>query len=239
MAKYKAGVLFGEELEALYTDAKENNFALPAVNVIGTDSVNAVLETAAKVKSPVIIQFSNGGAQFFAGKGMPNDKLQANIIGAVSGAQHVHAVAEYYGVPVVLHTDHAAKKWLPWISGLLDHGEAFMAKNGKPLFSSHMLDLSEEPLHENIEISAEFFKRMNPLGMSIEIELGVTGGEEDGVIVGLINYPRFPKSQDLIMAHATALGNTLLTVLGQQSFSIQTPDETVWYSYRSEDITHA
>ncbi len=181
MAKYKAGVLFGDELEALYNDAKENKFAMPAVNVTGTDSVNAVLETAAKVNSPVIIQFSNGGAQFYAGKGMPNDNLQANIIGAISGAQHVHNVAKYYGVPVVLHTDHAAKKWLPWIDGLLTAGEEFKAKNGQPLFSSHMLDLSEEPLHENIEISANYFKRINALGMSIEIELGVTGGEEDGV----------------------------------------------------------
>ncbi|HRH48878.1 MAG TPA: class II fructose-bisphosphate aldolase [Panacibacter sp.] len=181
MAKYSAGVLFGDELEALYNDARENKFAIPAVNVIGTDSVNAVLETAAKVNSPVILQFSNGGAQFFAGKGMPNDKLQANIIGGVSGAMHVHNVAAYYGVPVILHTDHAAKKWLPWIDGLLAAGEDYMKKNGRPLYSSHMLDLSEEPLHENIEISVEYFKRINALGMSIEVELGVTGGEEDGV----------------------------------------------------------
>lgn len=181
MGKYKAGVLFGEELEALYKDAKENEFAMPAVNVVGTDSVNAVLETAAKVNSPVIIQFSNGGAQFFAGKGMPNDKLQANISGGISGAKHVHEVAKYYGVPVVLHTDHAAKKWLPWIDGLLDAGEIFMKEKGQPLYSSHMLDLSEEPIHENIEISKKYFERMNKLGMSIEIELGVTGGEEDGV----------------------------------------------------------
>ncbi|MEP7318357.1 MAG: class II fructose-bisphosphate aldolase [Panacibacter sp.] len=181
MAKYSAGVLFGDELEALYNDAKENKFAIPAVNVIGTDSVNAVLETAAKVNSPVILQFSNGGAQFFAGKGMPNDKLQANIIGGISGAMHVHNVAAYYGVPVILHTDHAAKKWLPWIDGLLTAGEDYMKKNGRPLYSSHMLDLSEEPLHENIEISVEYFKRINALGMSIEVELGVTGGEEDGV----------------------------------------------------------
>ncbi len=181
MGKYKAGVLFGEELEALYKDAKDSGYAMPAVNVVGTDSVNAVLETAAKVNSPVIVQFSNGGAQFFAGKGMPNDKLQANISGGISGAKHVHEVAKYYGVPVVLHTDHAAKKWLPWIDGLLDAGEKFMKENGQPLYSSHMLDLSEEPLHENIEISRKYFERMNKLGMSIEIELGVTGGEEDGV----------------------------------------------------------
>jgi fructose-bisphosphate aldolase, class II len=181
MAKYRAGVLFGDELSALYQDAKTGRFALPAVNVISTNTINAVLETAAKVNSPVIIQFSNGGAQFMAGKGMPNDHLQANISGAISGALHIHNVARYYGVPVVLHTDHAAKKWLPWIDGLLKAGEEYKQKNGQPLFSSHMLDLSEEPLHENIEISTEFFKRISALGMSLEIELGVTGGEEDGV----------------------------------------------------------
>lgn len=181
MKKYSAGVLFGDELTALYQDAKENKFALPAVNTIGTNTINATLEAAAKVNSPVIIQFSNGGAQFIAGKGMPNDNLQANIIGAVSGALHIHSVAKYYGVPVVLHTDHAAKKWLPWISGLLDAGEAFYKEKKQPLFSSHMLDLSEESLEENISTSVEYFKRMNPLGMGIEIELGVTGGEEDGV----------------------------------------------------------
>ena len=181
MSKYRAGVLFGAELEALYNDALENNFAIPAVNTIGTNTINAVLETAAKVNSPVIIQFSNGGAQFIAGKGMKNDELQANIQGAISGALHVHTLAKYYGVPVVLHTDHAAKKWLPWISALIDAGEQFHKEKGQPLFSSHMLDLSEEPLEENIHTSVEFYKRMAPLGMSIEIELGVTGGEEDGV----------------------------------------------------------
>jgi fructose-bisphosphate aldolase class II len=181
MKKYKSGVVFGESLEALYKDAKENQFALPAVNCIGTDSINATLEAAAKVNSPVIIQFSNSGAQFIAGKGMPNDKLQANISGAVSGALHVHNVAKYYDVPVILHTDHAAKKWLPWISGLIDAGEQYFKEKKQPLFSSHMLDLSEEPIEENIETSVQFFKRMAPLGMGIEIELGVTGGEEDGV----------------------------------------------------------
>jgi fructose-bisphosphate aldolase class II len=181
MKKYKAGVVFGEELEALLKDAKENQFALPAVNCIGTNSINATLETAAKVNSPVIIQFSNSGAQFIAGKGMPNDNMQANIAGAISGALHIHNVAKYYGVPVVIHTDHAAKKWLPWISGLIDAGTEFHKEKGQPMFSSHMLDLSEEPIEENIEISVEYFKRMAPLGMAIEIELGVTGGEEDGV----------------------------------------------------------
>ncbi|MEO5996190.1 MAG: class II fructose-bisphosphate aldolase [Chitinophagaceae bacterium] len=181
MKKYKPGVLFGEELEALYADAKENQFALPAVNTIGTNTINAALETAAKVNSPIIIQFSNGGAQFIAGKGMPNENLQGNISGGISGALHIHNVAKYYGVPVVLHTDHASKKWLPWISGLIDAGEEFFKEKKQPLFSSHMLDLSVEPLEENIKTSAEFFKRMQPLGMSIEVELGVTGGEEDGV----------------------------------------------------------
>src|SRR5688572_6830847 len=181
MKKYNPGVLFGKELEALYKDAKDNNFAMPAVNTIGTNTINATLETAAKVNSPVIIQFSNGGAQFMAGKGMPNDKLQANISGGISGALHIHNVAKHYGVAVVLHTDHASKKWLPWVSGLIDAGEQFFKEKKQPLFSSHMLDLSEEPIEENIHTSVEFFKRMQPLGMSIEIELGVTGGEEDGV----------------------------------------------------------
>lgn len=181
MKKYNPGVLFGEELEALYKDAKENNFALPAVNTIGTNTINATLETAAKVNSPVIIQFSNGGAQFIAGKGMPNDQLQGNISGGISGALHIHNVAKYYGVPVVLHTDHASKKWLPWISGLIDAGEQYYKEKKQPLFSSHMLDLSEEPLEENIHTCVEFFKRMQPMGMSLEMELGVTGGEEDGV----------------------------------------------------------
>ena len=181
MNKYRSGVLYGKELEALYNDAKSNNFAIPAVNTTGTDTINAAIETAAKVKSPIIIQFSNGGAQFIAGKGMPNDNLQANIQGAIAGALHVHQVAKFYNVPVVLHTDHASKKWLPWISALIDAGEQYNKEKGQPLFSSHMLDLSEESLEENIQTSATFFKRMAPLGMSIEIELGVTGGEEDGV----------------------------------------------------------
>ena len=181
MSKYRAGVLFGKELEALYNDAKANKFAIPAVNTTGTDTINAAIETAAKVNSPIIIQFSNGGAQFIAGKGMPNDNLQANIQGAIAGALHVHQVAKFYNVPVILHTDHASKKWLPWISALIDAGEQYKKEKGQPLFSSHMLDLSEESLEENIQTSVEFYKRMAPLGMSIEIELGVTGGEEDGV----------------------------------------------------------
>jgi fructose-bisphosphate aldolase class II len=202
MAKYSAGVLHGEELRALYDDAKNNSFALPAVNTIGTNTINATLEAAAKVNSPVIIQFSNGGAQFIAGKGMPNDKLQGNISGGISGALHIHNVAKYYGVPVVLHTDHAAKKWLPWVSGLIDAGEQFYKEKGQPLFSSHMLDLSEEPIEENINTSVEFFKRLNPLGMSIEIELGVTGGEEDGVDNSSVeNHKLYTQPEDVAYAY--------------------------------------
>ncbi len=181
MTKFKPGVLFGDDVQALFNYANENNFALPAVNVISTETVNAVLETAKAVNSPVIIQFSNGGAQYFAGKGLNNDGQKAAIAGAISGAQHVHLMAEAYGVPVVLHTDHAAKKLLPWIDGLLDAGEKFYAEHGKPLYSSHMLDLSEEEIQENIETCARYLERMNKMGMTVEIELGVTGGEEDGV----------------------------------------------------------
>ncbi|MFD2599740.1 class II fructose-bisphosphate aldolase [Sphingobacterium corticis] len=175
------GVLTGDQVQELFEKAKEHKFALPAVNIIGTNSLNAVMETAKAVNSPVIIQLSNGGAQFYAGKSANNDDLKACVLGAVSAAQHVHLLAEHYGVAVILHTDHAAKKLLPWIDGLLDAGEKFFAQHGKPLFSSHMLDLSEESLEENIEISAKYLARMKPLGMTIEIELGVTGGEEDGV----------------------------------------------------------
>lgn len=175
------GVLTGDQVQELFEIAKQHQFALPAVNIIGTNSINAVMETAKAVNSPVIIQLSNGGAQFYAGKSLNNDGLKACILGAVSAAQHVHLLAEHYGVAVILHTDHAAKKLLPWIDGLLDAGEKFFAQHGKPLFSSHMLDLSEEPIEENIEISAKYLQRMKPLGMTVEIELGVTGGEEDGV----------------------------------------------------------
>jgi fructose-bisphosphate aldolase class II len=212
--KYKAGVLFGQELEALLKDAKENQFALPAVNCIGTNSINATLETAAKVNSPVIIQFSNSGAQFIAGKGMPNDKLQANIAGAIAGALHIHTVAKYYGIPVIIHTDHAAKKWLPWISGLIYAGEQFYKEKNQPLFSSHMLDLSEESVEENIETSVQFYKRIAPLGMSVEIELGVTGGEEDGVDNSDVeNEKLYTQPRDVAYAyeHLKTVGN-LFTV---------------------------
>jgi fructose-bisphosphate aldolase class II len=174
----KPGVLYGDDVQKVFKLAKENQFALPAVNVIGSNSINSVLEAAAAVKSPVIIQFSNSGAAFVAGKGL---KENAAVLGAIAGAAHVHAMAEAYGVPVILHTDHAAKKLLPWIDGLLDEGERWFKEKGRPLFSSHMLDLSEEPLEENIEISAKYLARMAEIGMTLEIELGCTGGEEDGV----------------------------------------------------------
>lgn len=175
----KPGVLSGSEAHKLFNYAKENNFAIPAVNVVGTDSANAVLESAYKAQSPVIIQFSNGGAAFFAGKGLKSD--DAAVLGAISGAMHIHTVAAAYGIPVILHTDHAARKLLPWIDGLLAAGKTHFEKTGKPLFTSHMLDLSEDSLEENIATCVEYFKKMSALDMMIEIELGITGGEEDGV----------------------------------------------------------
>ncbi|MFN0032306.1 MAG: class II fructose-bisphosphate aldolase, partial [Flavobacteriales bacterium] len=179
--KFKPGVLTGDEVTAVFNDALENQYALPAVNVIGTNSVNAVLETARDVNSPVIIQFSNGGGAFYAGKGLKNDVQQASVAGSVSGAQHIHAVAAHYGVPVIIHTDHCALNIITWMDGMLAEGEKFFERNGYSLFSSHMLDLSEEPLHENTEISCKYFERMNKMGITLEVELGVTGGEEDGV----------------------------------------------------------
>lgn len=180
-AKVAAGVASGDTLQEIFKAAKADRFAMPAVNVIGTNSINAVLEVAKIVQSPVIVQFSNGGASFYAGKGLSNSGEKSAIAGAISGALHVHQLAEMYGIPVILHTDHAAKKLLPWIDGLLDAGEKFFAQHGKPLFSSHMLDLSEEPLEENLEISKRYLERMSKMGMTLEIELGITGGEEDGV----------------------------------------------------------
>ncbi|WP_119396129.1 class II fructose-bisphosphate aldolase [Salinibius halmophilus] len=177
----KPGVLTGDDVQKVFEIAKEHKFALPAVNCVGSDSVNAVLEAAAKVKAPVVVQFSNGGAAFFAGKGLKKEGQEAQILGAIAGAKQVHALAEAYGVPVILHTDHAAKKLLPWIDGLLDASEKHFEETGKPLFSSHMIDLSEESLEENMEICAKYLERMDKMGMTLEIELGITGGEEDGV----------------------------------------------------------
>jgi len=179
--KIKSGVATGDQVQEIFKLAKEKGFALPAANVIGSSSINGVIETAAELNAPVIVQFSNGGAHFNAGKGLSNDGQKAAIVGGVAGAKHVHLMAEAHGVPVILHTDHCAKKLLPWIDGLLDAGEKHFAETGKPLYSSHMIDLSEEPIEENIEICKRYLERMSKMGMTLEIELGITGGEEDGV----------------------------------------------------------
>jgi fructose-bisphosphate aldolase class II len=176
-----SGVITGKQVQEVFKLAKSKAFALPAVNVIGSNTINAVLETAASLNSPVIIQFSNGGAQFNAGKGLSNENQQAAIAGAIAGAKHVHELAKAYGATVILHTDHCAKNLLPWIDGLLDASEEFYAAHGKSLFSSHMIDLSEEPIEENIEICKTYLERMSKMDMTLEIELGITGGEEDGV----------------------------------------------------------
>ncbi len=177
----KPGVATGREVQEIFKLAKEKAFALPAVNVIGSNSINGVLETAAALNAPVIIQFSNGGGVFNAGKGLSNENQKAAIAGSIAGAKHVHHMAKAYGVPVILHTDHCAKKLLPWIDGLLDASEEHFKETGIPLYSSHMIDLSEEPIEENIEICKNYLQRMSKMGMTLEIELGITGGEEDGV----------------------------------------------------------
>ncbi len=180
-AKFRSGVLYGKEVSDLFHYTNENNFALPAVNVINSQTVNAVIETARDVNSPVIVQFSNGGGVFFAGKGLSNENQKAAIAGSISGAHHVRNMAEAYGVPVILHTDHAARKLLPWIDGLLDAGEEYYKVHGAPLYSSHMIDLSVESLEDNIDTCKKYLERMSKIEMTLEIELGVTGGEEDGV----------------------------------------------------------
>lgn len=198
----KPGVITGDDVQKVFAVAKEHKFALPAVNCVGTDSINAVLETAAKVRSPVIVQFSNGGAAFIAGKGLKAEGQQAAILGAISGAHHVHQMAKHYGVAVILHTDHCARKLLPWIDGLLDAGEEYYKTTGKPLFSSHMIDLSEESLAENIEICSQYLQRMSKMGMTLEIELGCTGGEEDGVDnTGLDSSSLYTQPEDVAYAY--------------------------------------
>jgi len=195
----KPGVLSGADIQKVFAIAKAQQFALPAVNCVNTESVNAVLEAAAAVKAPAIIQFSNGGAAFYAGKACPGD---GKVLGAVSGAQHVHMMAEAYGVPVILHTDHAAKKLLPWIDALLDEGEKWFKHTGRPLYSSHMLDLSEETLEENIAISCKYLERMSKMGMTLEIELGCTGGEEDGVDnTGIDHAALYTQPEDVAYAY--------------------------------------
>ncbi len=180
-ARIKPGVVTGDQVQDIFALAKKKGFALPAVNVTSSSTVNAVMETASKLNAPVVLQFSNGGSQYFAGKGLSNAHERAAILGGVSGAKHVHELAEAYGATVILHTDHCAKNLLPWIEGLLDAGETYFAQTGKPLYSSHMIDLSEEPIHENIELCKKYLSRMSKMGMTLEIELGITGGEEDGV----------------------------------------------------------
>lgn len=179
--KFRPGVLHGDEVTELFNYANENDFAIPAVNVVGTNTVNAAIETAKRVNSPIIVQFSNGGSSFYAGKGLSNENQLAAIKGGISGALHTRQMAEAYGVTVVLHTDHCSKKLLPWVDGLLEAGERHYKAIKQPLYSSHMLDLSEEPIEENIEICKRYLERMDKMGMTLEIELGVTGGEEDGV----------------------------------------------------------
>jgi len=200
--KVPYGAISGENLQEVFRIAKQNGFAIPAVNVTGTNTVNAVLEAAKEANSPIIIQFSNGGAHFFAGKSLANENEEIAIAGAISGAQHIHQLAELYKVPVIIHTDHAAKKLLPWIDGLLEAGEIFFEEYGEPLFSSHMLDLSEEPLHENIEICKKYLERMSKIDMTLEIELGVTGGEEDGVDnTGVDNARLYTQPEDVAYAY--------------------------------------
>lgn len=181
MSKFRTGVLFGDELNEVYTDAKANGYALPAVNVVGTSTINSVLETAAKLNSPVIVQLSFGGGHFYAGKSLDDTNFKASVAGCVSAAMHVHNLAQMYGVTVILHTDHCSLKNIAWIDQLLTIQEEHFAKNGKPLYSSHMLDLSEEPIEENIEICERYLARMSKIDIGLEIELGITGGEEDGV----------------------------------------------------------
>ena len=198
----KPGVIAGNDLNKVFAVAKENGFAIPAVNCVGTDSINAVIEAAAKAKAPVIVQFSNGGAQFIAGKGLKLDNQKAQILGSISGALHARNVAEYYGVPVIVHTDHCAKKLLPWVDGLLDAGEKYYAEHGVPLFSSHMIDLSVETLKDNVELCCKYLERMAKIDMTLELELGCTGGEEDGVDnSGMDNSALYTQPEDVWYAY--------------------------------------
>ncbi len=198
----KPGVLSGSEAAKVMDWAKENGFAFPAINIVGTDSANAVMEAAKEANLPVIIQFSNGGAHFWAGKGLDNKDQKAAILGAVAGAKHIHTLAEAYGIPVILHTDHAARKLLPWIDGLIEENAKYFKEHGRPLFSSHMLDLSEETLEENVQTCKEYLKKMAPLDIMLEIELGVTGGEEDGVDnSGIDNSKLYTQPEDVAYAY--------------------------------------
>jgi fructose-bisphosphate aldolase class II len=201
-----AGIILGDDVQRVFAYAKAHQFALPAVNCTGTNTVNACLETAAELGSPMIIQFSNGGAAFYAGKALSNTGQRAAIAGAVAGAMHVHHLAALYGARVLVHTDHCAKKLLPWVDGLLDAGEAYYREHGKPLFSSHMLDLSEQSLTENVETCKRYLERMSKLGMTLELELGVTGGEEDGVDnTGVSSSRLYTQPEDVAYAYETLM----------------------------------
>ncbi len=208
--KLKPGIISGGALKELFAQMKEVQAALPAVNVIGSHSANAALQAAKEAGCPIIVQLSNGGAHFYGGKFLSNENEKAAIAGGIAGAHHVRLMAESYGVPVVVHTDHAAKKLLPWIDGLLDAGEAHFKATGSPLFSSHMLDLSEEPLEENLDICAKYLERMNKIGMALEIELGVTGGEEDGVDNSGVDHSKlYTQPADVLLSYdkLNALGH--------------------------------
>ncbi len=202
--KYQHGVFSGKEMREVFSVAKKNNFALPAVNVTGSDTINAAMETAAKVNSPLIIQFSHGGGQFVAGKSLPNDNNQASVAGSIAGAKFIHELASTYGVAVGVHSDHCAKKLLSWMDGMLDESEKYYQKHGKPLFTSHMLDLSVESLSENLEISKRYLERMSKIDCLLEIELGITGGEEDGVNhEGIENNKLYTQPEDVALAYKT------------------------------------
>lgn len=202
LSKIASGVATGPAVQEIFRIAKQEGFAIPAVNCVGSDSMNAVMEAAREVNSPVIIQLSNGGGIFVAGKGLKTDKARPDVLGSIAAAKHVHTLAEYYGIPVILHTDHCAKKLLSWIDGLLDASEKHFKTCGKPLFSSHMLDLSEESLEENISISEKYLTRMSKMGMTLEIELGCTGGEEDGVDnTGIDNSALYTQPSDVCIAY--------------------------------------
>ncbi len=201
--RMKPGVVTGQDYRTLVQACKTGGYALPAVNVTSTSTINAVMEAAAEAKSDVIVQLSNGGARFYAGEGMP-DSAAARVLGAVSAARHVHLLAQHYGVCVVLHTDHANKKLIPWVEELIAHSEAEFKSTGQPLYTSHMLDLSEEPLQENLDACAKMLKRLAPIGMSLEIELGVTGGEEDGVgsdVDEMDNSRLYTQPEDVALAY--------------------------------------
>ena len=200
--KLPPGIVTGNALNDLYAYCKSAECALPAVNVIGSHTANAALAAAKQAKSPIIIQYSHGGAQFNAGKSLDNATNVASIAGSVAGAHHIRILAEAYGVPVVLNTDHCAKKLLPWVDGVLAAGEAWFKAHGVPLYSSHMLDLSEEPLAHNLELCQQYLTRMAKLDMTLEIELGVTGGEEDGVDnAGVENSKLYTQPEDVLATY--------------------------------------